>query len=163
LGKNWNKIKAMMLTLNQRVQGSSPCAPTIVHGLAGAARVTHRLVRPFAISISCFRFWRARLCSGLQIAWIAGFRARTEQGQSVDPAIACAADGVRRFYAGPSYFGLTAGLLPGVPGGGIIGIFAPVGGGVCLISGSMPVGGVMTPPERFSSELVVPLAGGTDG
>src|SRR5438105_11471334 len=62
-----------------------------------------------------------------------------------------------------SYFGLTAGLPPGVPGGGIIGILAPVGGGVCFISGSISAGGVITPPDRFRSELEVPLAGGTAG
>jgi Transposase DDE domain len=60
-----------------------------------------------------------------------------------------------------SYFGLTAGLPPGVPGGGIIGIVEPVAGGVCLISGSTPAGGVITPPDRFRAELEVPLAGGT--
>ena len=32
-----------------------------------------------------------------------------------------------------------------------------------MISGSMPAGGVMTPPERFRSELRLPLAGGTAG
>jgi hypothetical protein len=62
-----------------------------------------------------------------------------------------------------SYFGLTVGLPPGVPGGGIIGIVEPLEGGVCLISGSTPVGGVITPPDRFRSELEVPLAGGTPG
>ena len=62
-----------------------------------------------------------------------------------------------------SYFALTAGLPPGVPGGGIIGIVEPVAGGVCLISGSTPAGGVITPPDRFRSELEVPLAGGTAG
>jgi hypothetical protein len=65
--------------------------------------------------------------------------------------------------ADASYFGLTAGLPPGVPGGGMIGIVEPVGGGVCFILGSMPAGGVITPPERFKSELRVPLAGGTAG
>jgi hypothetical protein len=59
-----------------------------------------------------------------------------------------------------SYFGLTAGLPPG---GGIIGIVEPVAGGVCLIFGSIPAGGVITPPDRFRSELRVPLAGGTAG
>jgi hypothetical protein len=58
---------------------------------------------------------------------------------------------------------LTAGLPPGVPGGGIIGIAEPEGGGVCLISGSIPAGGAITPPDRFRSELRVPLAGGTLG
>src|SRR5690242_18816233 len=62
-----------------------------------------------------------------------------------------------------AYFGLTAGLPPGVPGGGIIGILAPVAGGVCLISGSISAGGVITPPDRFRSELELPLAGGTAG
>jgi hypothetical protein len=62
-----------------------------------------------------------------------------------------------------SYFGLTAGLPPGVPGGGIIGIVEPAAGGVCLISGSMPAGGVITPPDRFRSELELPLAGGAAG
>jgi hypothetical protein len=62
-----------------------------------------------------------------------------------------------------SYFGLTAGLPPGVPGGGIIGIVEPVAGGVCFISGSIPAGGAITPPDRFRSELSVPLAGGTAG
>ena len=65
--------------------------------------------------------------------------------------------------AAQSYFGLTAGLPPGVPGGGITGIVAPAGGGFCFISGSMPTGGVMTPPDRLKSELVAPLAGGTVG
>ena len=65
--------------------------------------------------------------------------------------------------AAQSYFGLTAGLPPGVPGGGTIGIVEPVAGGVCLISGSMPAGGVMTPPDRLKFELVAPLAGGTVG
>ena len=64
---------------------------------------------------------------------------------------------------GLSYFGLTSGLPPGVPGGGMIGILAPVWGGGCFISGSIPAGGVITPPERFRSELRVPLAGGTGG
>jgi hypothetical protein len=45
----------------------------------------------------------------------------------------------------------------------MIGILAPVWGGVCFISGSMPAGGVITPPDRFRSELSVPLAGGTLG
>ena len=62
-----------------------------------------------------------------------------------------------------SYFGLTAGLPPGVPGGGITGIVEPLGGGVCFISGSIPVGGVITPPDRLRSVLRVPLAGGTAG
>jgi hypothetical protein len=62
-----------------------------------------------------------------------------------------------------SYFGLTAGLPPGVPGGGITGILAPVGGGVCFISRSISAGGAITPPDRFRSELEVPLAGGTAG
>jgi hypothetical protein len=48
--------------------------------------------------------------------------------------------------ARPSYFGLTPGLPPGVPGGGIVGIVEPAAGGVCLISGSMPGGGVITRP-----------------
>ncbi len=43
------------------------------------------------------------------------------------------------------------------------GIVAPEGGGFCFMSGSTPAGGVMTPPERLKSELVVPLAGGTVG
>ena len=62
-----------------------------------------------------------------------------------------------------SYFGLIAGLPPGVPGGGIIGIVAPLEGGFCFIPGSISAGGVITPPERFRSELEVPLAGGTVG
>jgi len=61
---------------------------------------------------------------------------------------------------GWSYFGLIAGLPPGVPGGGIIGIVAPEGGGVCFIPGPTSAGGITTPPERLRSELVVPLAGG---
>ena len=59
-----------------------------------------------------------------------------------------------------SYFGLIAGLPPGVPGGGITGIVAPEGGGVCFIPGSTSAGGVTIPPQRLRSELVVPLAGG---
>ena len=66
-------------------------------------------------------------------------------------------------YARLSYFGLTAGLPPGMPGGGITGIVEPVAGGVCLISGSILAGGVITPPDRFRSELRVPLTGGTAG
>jgi hypothetical protein len=62
-----------------------------------------------------------------------------------------------------SYFGLTSVLPPGVPGGGIIGIVEPAAGGVCFISGSIPAGGAITPPDRFRSELEVPLAGGTTG
>jgi hypothetical protein len=69
----------------------------------------------------------------------------------------------RRLYADLSYLGFTVGLPPGVPGGGITGIFAPLGGGVCLIPGSIPLGGVITPSDRFSSELRDPLAGGTIG
>jgi hypothetical protein len=61
------------------------------------------------------------------------------------------------------YFGLIAGLPPGVPGGGTTGMPSPEGGGVCFICGSTPTGGVMTPPERLSSELLDPLAGGTAG
>jgi len=61
------------------------------------------------------------------------------------------------------YFGLIAGLPPGVPGGGTTGMLSPEGGGVCFICGSTPTGGVMTPPERLSSELLDPLAGGTAG
>ena len=64
---------------------------------------------------------------------------------------------------GWSYFGLIAGLPPGVPGGGMTGIVAPEGGGICLIPGSTSAGGITTPPERLRSELVVPLAGGTAG
>ena len=62
-----------------------------------------------------------------------------------------------------SYFGLTAGLPPGLPGGGIIGIVEPVAGGACFIWGSTSVGGLMTPPERLRSELLLPLAGGSTG
>src|SRR5262252_701389 len=61
------------------------------------------------------------------------------------------------------YFGFTEGLPPGVPGGGITGILSPTGGGVCFICGSTSMGGLMTPPERLSSELVDPLAGGSAG
>jgi len=61
------------------------------------------------------------------------------------------------------YFGLVDWSPPGVPGGGITGILAPDGGGVCLIAGSTPAGGVTTPPERLRSELLVPLAGGKAG
>jgi hypothetical protein len=50
-----------------------------------------------------------------------------------------------------------------VPGGGIIGIVEPVGGGVCFIWGSTSAGGLMTPPERPRSELLLPLAGGSTG
>jgi hypothetical protein len=60
------------------------------------------------------------------------------------------------------YFGLTIGLSPAVPGGGIIGIVEPAAGGVCFISGSMPAGGVITPPDRFRSEAGG-SAGGTAG
>ena len=35
--------------------------------------------------------------------------------------------------------------------------------GDASISGSTPGGGVITPPDRFRSELEVPLAGGTTG
>src|SRR5215469_1979347 len=59
------------------------------------------------------------------------------------------------------YFGFTDGSPPGVPGGGIIGILSPDGGGVCFICGSTSAGGLMTPPERLSSELVDPLTGGS--
>jgi hypothetical protein len=61
------------------------------------------------------------------------------------------------------YFGLIDGLPPGVPGGGMIGILAPEGGGVCFIPGSTSPGGAITPPERLNSELLLPLAGGTAG
>jgi len=57
------------------------------------------------------------------------------------------------------YFGFTDGSPPGVPGGGITGILSPDGGGVCFIWGSTFVGGLMTPPEWLSSELLLPLAG----
>ena len=43
------------------------------------------------------------------------------------------------------------------------GILAPEGGGARFISGSTLAGGVMIPPERLRSELLVPLAGGTVG
>jgi hypothetical protein len=42
-------------------------------------------------------------------------------------------------------------------------MLSPEGGGVCLICGSSPMGGVITPPERLKSELLDPLAGGTAG
>jgi hypothetical protein len=58
---------------------------------------------------------------------------------------------------------LTDWSPPGVPGGGITGIRALDGGGVCFIVGSTSVGGVMTPPERLRSELLDPLAGGKVG
>jgi hypothetical protein len=45
----------------------------------------------------------------------------------------------------------------------MIGIAAPVEGGVCLIPGSISAGGLITPPDRFRSELELPLAGGTAG
>jgi hypothetical protein len=61
------------------------------------------------------------------------------------------------------YFGLIAGLPPGVPGGGTTGMLSPERGGICFICGSTPTGGVTTPPERLSSELLDPLAGGTAG
>src|SRR5215469_1358286 len=61
------------------------------------------------------------------------------------------------------YFGFTDGSPPGVPGGGITGILSPDRGGVCFICGSTSAGGLMTPPERLSSELVDPLAGGSAG
>ena len=64
---------------------------------------------------------------------------------------------------GQRYFGLTVGLPPGVPGGGIIGILAPVEGGVCFIWGSTSVGGLITSPERLRSELLLPVAGGSTG
>src|SRR5207248_9236968 len=52
------------------------------------------------------------------------------------------------------YFGLIPRLLPDEPGGGITGmLFDPTRGGVCVISGSMPPGGWMTPPERSSLSL----------
>jgi len=55
--------------------------------------------------------------------------------------------------------GLTDGLPPGVSGGGMTGILSPEGGGDCFIRGSTPAGGVITPPERLSSELLDPLSG----
>jgi hypothetical protein len=61
------------------------------------------------------------------------------------------------------YFGLIAGLPPGVPGGGTTGMLSPERGGICFICGSTPTGGVTTPPERLSAELLDPLAGGTAG
>jgi hypothetical protein len=61
------------------------------------------------------------------------------------------------------YFGLTDGSPPGTPGGGITGIRAPDSGGDRFIPGSTPTGGIMTPPERPRSELLVPLSGGAMG
>jgi hypothetical protein len=55
---------------------------------------------------------------------------------------------------------LTEGSPPGVPGGGMTGIQSPEWGGIRLIWGSTSAGGVITPPERAKSELVVPLNGG---
>jgi hypothetical protein len=43
------------------------------------------------------------------------------------------------------------------------GIVDPVAGGVWFISESTPPGGVITPPERLSSLLRVPPAGGAVG
>ena len=50
-----------------------------------------------------------------------------------------------------------------MPGGGITGILAPEGGGDRFIAGSISPGGLITPPERPRSELLVPLAGGSIG
>jgi hypothetical protein len=61
------------------------------------------------------------------------------------------------------YLGLVDGSPPGAPGGGITGIREPEAGGVRFIPGSTPAGGVMTPPERPRSELLVPVSGGTIG
>ena len=61
-----------------------------------------------------------------------------------------------------SHFGLGDGSPAGVSGGGITGILAPEGGGVTFIFGSTSAGGVITPPERLRSELLVPLAGGSN-
>src|SRR6266404_6028155 len=61
------------------------------------------------------------------------------------------------------YFGLIDGSPPGVPGGGMTGMASPAGGGVRFICGSTLGGGVMTPPDRPKSELLVPLAGGAIG
>ena len=79
----------------------------------------------------------------------------------LSPAILLYIQAIRR--AAACYFGFVDGSPPGVPGGGITGIRAPDGGGVRFISGSISTGGVMTPPERLKSELLVPLAGGTIG
>jgi len=61
------------------------------------------------------------------------------------------------------HFGFTEGLPPGVPGGGITGILSPDEGGICFIWGSTSAGGLMTPPERLRSELLLPMAGGSTG
>jgi hypothetical protein len=61
------------------------------------------------------------------------------------------------------YLGFVDGSPLGAPGGGITGIREPDSGGVRFIPGSTPAGGIMTPPERPRSELLVPLSGGTIG
>jgi hypothetical protein len=58
------------------------------------------------------------------------------------------------------YFGLTEGSPPDVPGGGMTGIGSAEWGGISFIWGSTSAGGVITPPDRAKSVLVVPLNGG---
>jgi hypothetical protein len=48
--------------------------------------------------------------------------------------------------------GRTVGSPPGLPGGGITGVFPPAGGGVS-ICGSTLAGGQMIPSERSSFSL----------
>lgn len=56
-----------------------------------------------------------------------------------------------------AYFGLTLWSPPGLPGGGITGVVPGLGAGArVVISGSMPLGGRMTPSVRSSLSLSVP-------
>jgi len=59
---------------------------------------------------------------------------------------------VRRRKEKSGYFGCTSCSPPGVPGGRMTGIF-PWAGGSCVIAGSMPPGGRITPPCRCSLSL----------
>jgi len=53
-----------------------------------------------------------------------------------------------------AYFGLTDWSPPAAPGGGMTGIGSAEPGGIRLIWGSTPAGGIITPPERAKSELL---------
>ena len=87
----------------------------------------------------------------------AGF-ASARRRRLVNPVALRLSSGCRR-----CYFGLIEGSPPGEPGGGMTGMLSPAGGGVRFISGSTLGGGVITPPDRPKSELLVPLAGGAIG
>jgi hypothetical protein len=56
-----------------------------------------------------------------------------------------------------TYFGLIDWSPPGVPGGGMTGVGSSEWSGIRLIWGSTSAGGVITPPDRAKSELVLPL------